>query len=454
MKNIAATLLLSYFRLLAQIQLLKIRPRIIGITGSAGKSSTMEAVAAILQEKYTIKVGRKANSESGIPLNILGLSPENFTLLSWLKLAVQAPFKLLTNWKKYDFYIVEMGIDSPYSPKNMSYLLTILQPEIGVFTSVDAVHSEPFDHLVIGKSQDERRDSLVQLIAAEKGKLIKSLPERGLAVLNADSAVLLENATPTKARLLTFGESPEAAIQIDAVNWNTDGTQIVFTTAEEKVTLSLPGYLLPKHYANTFAAALCVGIHLGFTPYLCCKLLAKNYILPPGRASLIPGLNGSTILDSSYNASTQPMLDFLELLTHIPSKRKLGLLGDMRELGLITKQDHELVAQRASKILDEAILVGPYMHEYALPIFKERNTPVRWFENASKAAEYLKTTLKPDDLLFVKGSQNTLLLEIAIEQLMDQPETTEKVLCRRGDFWDKERAKLTQQSRQVVEPLA
>ena len=94
------------------------------------------------------------------------------------------------------------------------------------------------------------------------------------------------------------------------------------------------------------------------------------------------------------------------------------------------------------------------MHEYALPIFKERNIPVRWFENASKAAEYLKTTLKHDDLLFVKGSQNTLLLEIAIEQLMAQPETAEKVLCRRGDFWDKERAKLTQQSRLVVEPLA
>jgi UDP-N-acetylmuramoyl-tripeptide--D-alanyl-D-alanine ligase len=446
MKTIFATLLLSYFRLLAQIQLIKTQPRIIGITGSAGKSSTMEAIAAILQEKFKIKVGRKANSESGIPLNILGLSPSNFSLLSWLKLAIQAPLKLLTNWEKYDFYIVEMGIDSPLPPKNMSYLLTILQPEIGVFTSVDAVHSEPFDHLVVGKSLAERRDSLVQLIAAEKGKLTKSLPKNGLAVLNADSAVLMENATPTKAKLMTFGEKHDATIQIDAVNWNKAGTQIVFSTAEEKVTLSLNEYLVPHHYAGTFAAALCVGIYAGLSPYLCCKLLEKNYKLPPGRASLIPAINGATILDSSYNSSAKPTLDFFELIPHIDSKRTLALLGDMRELGSVTQVDHELIAQKAVKVFDEVVLVGPYMLKYAVPILKEKNVDVRWFVNAYLAAEYLKTTLKPDDLLFVKGSQNTLLLEIAIERLMAHPETADGVLCRRGSFWDGERKKLIQQS--------
>lgn len=441
MKQLFSSLLLAYFRTLAQVQLWKIKPRIIGITGSAGKSSTMEAVAAILQEKYKIKVGRKANSESGIPLNILGLNPTSFSLFDWLRLALFAPLKLLTNWERYEFYIVEMGIDSPFPPKNMSYLLSILQPEIGIFTSVDAVHSETFDSLIEGKTPAERRTSLVQLIAAEKGKLIQSLPSNGLAVLSAEHPAILEHSTPTMAEIMTFGTKPPVTVQVDAVSWDTSGTDMVFTTSEEKVTLSLPHYLLPQHYAHTFAAALCVGIHLGISPYLCCKLLEKNFKLPPGRASLFSAINGATILDSSYNASAQPTLDFLELLKHIPAKRKLVLLGDMRELGSVTQIDHERVALAASEVVSAAVLVGPAMQQYVLPILKEHTIPTEWFPNAYKAADYLKTILEKDDLLLVKASQNTLLLEIAIAQLLADP-SDQKLLSRRGAFWDSQREKL------------
>lgn len=442
MKRVLSSLLLTYFRFLAQLQLKKIHPRIIGITGSAGKSSTMEAIAAILKEKYTLKVGRKANSESGIPLNILGLSPDSFSLFDWVRLALLAPLKLLTNWKYYDFYLVEMGIDSPFAPKNMSYLLTILQPEIGVFMSADAVHSEPFDPLVKGNNPEERRASLVQLIAAEKGKLIKSLPAHGLAVLNADQPVLMENATPTQAKITTFGSHQDATIQISEVTVDTAGTHMVFHTGEEKVVLHFAKYLLPTHYANTFAAAIAVGQYLEISPYLSCKLLEKNFVLPAGRSNLIAALNGAMILDSSYNASTQPMLDSLQLLSQLKVKRRLALLGDMRELGSVEQAEHEKVATTAAKVLDEAVLVGPLMQKYVLPILTEKKVAVRWFANAYQAAEYLKTALKPDDLLLVKGSQNTLLLEIAIERLMLHPEQAEELLCRRGAFWDTQREKL------------
>lgn len=444
MKWIFSFLLLHYFRLLAKVQLLKIKPRIIGITGSAGKSSTMEAVAAVLQDKYKIKVGRKANSESGIPLNILGLTPHNFSLLDWLRLALLAPLQLLTNWKKYEFYIVEMGIDSPHPPKNMGYLLTVLQPEIGIFTSVDAVHSETFDPLIPPETED-RRAALVELIAVEKGKLTRSLPEGGLAVLNADKRVLLEHAVPTSAKIMTFGKSKVADIQIESVNWAKDGgTRIIFKTAEEEITLHFPDYLLPEHFAHTFGAALCVAQHLGISPYKAAKLLEKNFKLPAGRATIIPALNGATILDSSYNASAQPMIDFLELLTELPSRRKLALLGDMRELGSIAQEDHERVAKKAAKVMDSVVLVGPLMKEYALPVLQAAKVHTQWFPNAAQASLYLRNQLQKDDILLVKGSQNTLLLEIAIKQLMAYPENADKLLCRRDKYWDNERKKLTQ----------
>lgn len=441
MKPIFSFLLLHYFRLLAKIQLAKIKPRIIGITGSAGKSSTMEAVTAVLQDKYTLKVGRKANSESGIPLDILGLSPHNFSLFDWLRLAVLAPIKLLTNWGKYDFYIVEMGIDSPFPPKNMGYLLTVVKPEIGILTSVDAVHSEPFDVLIPPNAPD-RKEALIELIAKEKGKLIRLLPKTGLAVINADDGVLLENALPTAARVVRFGKNKAASIQVEEVRWDTSGTKIIYQTKEEKVTLHFPGVMLPEHFAHTFAAALCVAQHLEISPYKAGKLLEKNFKMPPGRATLIPASNGATILDSSYNASAQPVLDFLDLLATLPTKRKLALLGDMRELGSIAEEEHERVAKKAAKILDSVILVGPQMKEYALPILQAAKLHTQWFPSAAAAARYLRNQLQKDDILLVKGSQNTLLLEIAIEQLMANPEDAGKLLCRRGKFWDEERKKL------------
>ncbi|MBP7768336.1 UDP-N-acetylmuramoyl-tripeptide--D-alanyl-D-alanine ligase [Candidatus Woesebacteria bacterium] len=443
MHALFSTLILSYFRMLARWQLLKIKPTIIGVTGSAGKSSTLEAIAAILSQEHTVKVGRKANSESGIPLDILGLKPTNFSLLDWLRLSISAPLQLLTNWQRYEYYIVEMGIDSPLPPKNMSYLLTILQPDIGVFTSVGAVHSQPFDHLVVGKTAQERADSLTELIAQEKGKLIKSLPQTGLAVLNKDQSALLRGATPTQAKLMTFSHHDAAAdIQIAKTTWDENGTHFVFTTGEEKVGLHFSRYILPEHFGGTFAASLCVGLYLGYSPYRSCKLLEKNFELPPGRATLIPGINHSTIIDSSYNSSARPLLDLLEMLKHLRAGRRLALLGDMRELGEISQFEHEKIATVASDILDEVYLVGPLMHQYAAPIFEKKGVPVRCFTNAYTAGQYIRTILKPEDVILVKGSQNTLLLEIAIEQCMNDPETAPAVLCRRGAYWDSQRAAL------------
>ena len=454
MKSVFSSLVLAYLRILAKLQLKKNNPLIIGITGTAGKTSCRNAVAAVLKPHFQIKVSYKANSETGIPLNILGLTAKDYSWIDWLRLIVLAPVKLLINWKQFNIYVAEMAIDSPFPPKNMGYLLKIIQPQIGIFLNAKPMHSLEFDQLVSAADEQERTKQITRLIAQEKGRLIAQLPKSGLAVLNQDDINVYSAKNQTQAKVCTFGRAGNADIQIKQHQVSLSGTSFKFelakrTGVENKQSvnqtegvLNFEHYLLPTHYAYTFAAAAAVGLAQDLSLNQCLTALQQNFELPPGRSSLIKGINDSFILDSSYNASAQPVIDALELINQIAPGRKLALLGDIRELGQESKPEHEATARTAADICQLVVLVGPLMKQHALPILQTANTRVRWFERADQAADFLKSQLQTDDLLLVKGSQNTLLLEIAVKELMAHPEKAEQLLCRRGKYWEQRRAKL------------
>lgn len=443
MKRLLSGLVLRYFRSLAKIQLKHINPLIIGITGSAGKTSAMTAVAAVLKDTRQVKTSEKANSESGIPLNILGLYLKSFAPVDWLRLMIQAPIKLAVNLaknqEKYDTYIAELGIDSPFPPKNMGYLLSILQPDIGIFTAVNSVHGEYFEPLFHNQNKKPTRHDIVAAIAAEKGKLIKSLPETGCAILNADEPLIANLAKKTKAKVMTFGTKPNVTVRVVNTIWTDSSTTFSFATDTEEASATFNNFLLPSHYGHTLAAALCAGLFLGQSLLEASENLQNNLVLPPGRATLIPGKHQTKIIDSSYNSSLEPLLDMLSLLEKTPGARKFALLGDIRELGGNTRQEHEVLANETAKICNAVYLVGPAMQKYALPVFQNKKMPAFWFKNAYEAAAKLDQELRPNDVLLVKASQNTLLLEIAVEILMENPGNADKLLCRRSDFWDHQR---------------
>jgi len=192
-KKHLSLILLHYFRLLSKVQLNKVKLlqkikgqelTIIGITGSSGKTICQNLIETTLSPHFSLKSNSGANSESGIPLNILGLKPQNYSLLDWLRLILLSPIMLLLNWKTYQIYLVEMGIDGPDSPKNMDYLLTILKPDISIFLNVNLVHSSAFDSKVskdiTGKT---RMDQILSIIASEKAKIINQLPSTSSAIL-------------------------------------------------------------------------------------------------------------------------------------------------------------------------------------------------------------------------------------------------------------------------------
>lgn len=436
---------LTYLKWAAKAQLAKRKTLIIGVTGSAGKTSTLASLEAVLKETRAVKVSHKANSESGIPLNILDLRPETYSKKEWLKLLAKVPGQLITSWPKHDTYIVEMGIDSPLPPKNMSHLLSILKPDIGVFLNVAAVHAQAFDQVVDETNSESRQEAIKKSIAAEKGKLIENLPKTGLAVLNADDPKVIAFHSRTKSSVATFGTNSSNAVWFEPVEQSLDGTLIHFHAEEQVATLHLKSYLLPDHFAYSFAAALCVSLHLGQTLEAAVNHLQKNFVLPPGRSTLIPGIKGSLLLDSSYNASAQPTIEALKLIHKLKPKQGIAVLGDMREIGLLSEQEHLKVAEVCLETTKAVFLVGPLMKQFVLPFLQKHNHPVSWHESALQAAQACERMLSVGDLVLIKGSQNTIFLETATKYLMRHKDKSRVLLCRQTPFWEKLRNKIEAQ---------
>lgn len=416
MRQIAVSLFLQYLRAAARMQLLKIRPKhIVGITGSAGKSSCREAVAVILSDRFKIKQSSSGNSETGLPMDILGFTGEHdYSLSFWLKVLFFTPWKLLTNWEKYDIYVAEMGVDKP---GDMDFLLSIFRPDIGVLLNAAATHTQNFI------SGDEDRESAVAAVAREKGKLIRNLPDGGWAVINSDDGGVrgleLEKKLAGRGiRTTNFGNRGEA----------------------KPFLVDLTGYLLTADYGYTLAAAAAVGLVLDIPVAHSKELLRRKFRLPPGRMSVFQGIKGTTIIDSSYNSSLQPAVGALQLLKKATGRRKIAVLGDMRELGKLAKSEHELLAREAVKDADQIFTFGPLMREYFLPEARRLGFGDKVMSEMKmlELIERVKNFLQKGDTILVKGSQNTIFLEILVEKLLANPADREK-LCRRGKFWEEKR---------------
>lgn len=439
MKSKLALIILAYWRSLARLQLRK-NPRavIIGITGSAGKTSARRAISLILAQKGRVKQSAHANSESGIPLNILGLTPHSYTAWDWLRLIVLAPLMLIINWEKYAYYVVEMGIDSPEPPKNMDYLLGLIQPHVAVVLNAGLVHSAAFDHLVRDVQPARRQAKLQSTIAAEKFKLARAVGPTGVVVVNHDQAEFRSQLPQLKARVLTFGSHRLASFHLHRIQLVAAGLKVQFTYQNRTFKLEIPE---PLDLANahtllaSIAAASAVGIPL---PTSVAAL--RHFRAPRGRLRHLLGLGGTHLLDSSYNASPATMANALSTLASLAGKSpRLAVLGDLRELGKSAKLAHQQLAGLIRESCDECFLFGPLTAKYTLPILKTAGFPVRHFDRMSALIRELRQRPAPGSWILVKGSQNELFLERAVEAMLaDKSDAAQ--LCRRGKYWDQRRA--------------
>lgn len=440
-KKYLGQIILRYFKALAILQLKK-NPQaiIIGITGSSGKTSTRLSIVSMLQGRGVVKHSAHANSESGIPLNILGLAISSYTALDWLRLIIMAPIKLLTNWEKFNYYVVEMGIDGPDEPKNMAYLLKIIKPNVGIVLNARLVHSAAFDHLVKDNNPERREAKVLRLIAREKMLLLKSLAKQSVAVVNIDQKELLNQKRDIEARIITFGKSEKANVQIVSAKNSAQGFKLVLKYQDQLYRVQLNDLYTPN-YAYTFAASVAALAGIGIPPSLSIKGLSA-YKSPAGRMRVFPGIHQSRIIDSSYNASPETMLESLKFLNDIGGRsKKIAVLGDMRELGLTTKSAHKKLADWAMNYCDEVVLYGELTKEYVLPVLQSQKFTVHHFDDINLLNKYLTKVVKPKSTIMIKGSQNTIMLERAVAAILANKSDIDR-LCRRGKYWDKIRSSL------------
>lgn len=357
---------------------------IVGITGSAGKSSTVTACQAALSPKYKVKTNGGTNSESGIPLSILGIKVNGYSPIDWIKYCLLAPIKLLTNWQKYDIYLCEMGIDGPNSPKNMSFLLSIIKPKIGIFLNVNLVHGQFFKD--------------INAIGLEKSKLITSLPSTGYALINNNDPIVATTSQNTLAKKIYL-----KPIHIDFDN-----------------------FAPPQSFDISLSSAINLAQIFNIESTQAIKNIKTNLVLPPSRCSLLLGINNTTIIDSSYNSSPLACSEMLTVLSKYSSP-KIAILGDMRELGVNSKSAHQKIYQQALKSAETIISVGIETQKY----FGDKAIK---FLNYSDASKYLIKNLPKNATILIKGSQNTIFLEELVKSILKNPADSNK-LCRQSPYW-------------------
>ena len=343
----------------------KMPVRVIGVTGSVGKSTTKELVAEVLSQRYrTLKSLGNYNNEIGLPLMLLRLS------------------------EGYQRAVLEMGF---YVPGEIAFLCDLALPSIGVVTNIGTVHAE--------------RAGSQEIIAQGKAELIQALPPDpdGFAVLNYDDPWVRGMAEQTHARVFFYGLDPQADLWADKVEGlGLDGIRFRLHYRNETLYLKVP--MIGRHSVHTALRATAVGLLEGLTWQEIVDGLRSEHVQLRLVAVRTP--QGALILDDTYNASPDSTLAALNLLEELEG-RKVAVLGDMLELGPYEAQGHEMVGVRAAEVADELVTVGPLAEMIAKAAHRAGLDAERisHFQGPQPAIQYLKERLNEGDVALVKGSR-------------------------------------------------
>ncbi len=288
--------------------------RVIGITGSVGKSTTKELTANVLAARYpTLANESNLNNEIGLPLTMLKIT------------------------EAHRCVVLEMGF---YVPGDIAFLCGIAKPQVGVLTMVGPVHLE--------------RAGSLEAIINGKAELVEALPADGTAILNYDDENVRAMASRTKARVFTYGLDPKADLWADNIEGlGLEGVSFDLHYAGETLHVHLP--LLGQHSVHTAMRASAVGLVEGLN----WQEILGGLLTPSTQLRLVAvtGPRNSLLIDDTYNASPDSMIAALNLLAELDG-RKVAVLGDMLELGEFEENGHRMVGARAVEAADLLVTVG------------------------------------------------------------------------------------------------
>jgi UDP-N-acetylmuramoyl-tripeptide--D-alanyl-D-alanine ligase len=348
---------------LASYCLRRVNPLVVAVTGSNGKTSTKEMIAAILAKRFDVarSIGN-LNTETGVPITILGLEPHHKAL------------------------VLEMGMQRP---GDIGRLVALARPSIGVITNIGIVHIEFF------KSREE--------LARSKGEMVAGLTADGVAVLNADDQFYPLLVSMTAARVTSFG--------MIAGDYRPEGYRALavggseFSVRDVDVKLRLEG----RHQAANAVAALAAGEAAGVP--LKDGAQALEEVTVEHRLEELRTAAGYSIVDDAYNASPESMLAAFEAMAESPRRgRLLAVLGQMAELGEFSEESHRRVGSRAAEVFDAVcVLDGERARVLA------ESAGAELVESRPAARDWVRRNAREGDRVLIKGSHSTHLDEVVRE---------------------------------------
>jgi len=441
LKKFLSKIYLKYLQILTGTYVKRNKIDIFGLTGSAGKTTLTVELYSILSKKYrtgmTFQDGHGFNSETGIPFALLGVHVDGYSPLDWLRYLFQFTWNFFFKKSEFEKYVIEMGVDKP---GDMDFILSMTKADLGIFLSISKTHSSNFETKAkeLGMKPEE-------LLFEEKAKLIRSIAKEGFAVINFDDKLIYSLKDQTEAKVITFGLNSGADVRGKIIKAEIEEFIGEITYKNETRKIKINKFIVGEYTFRTLLAGIAVGLTYGISLKECIDAVEIMDVLP-GRMTLIEGIKNTLIIDSSYNSAPNSLREALNNLGLSKNRTRVAVLGDMRELGELARQEHESIAEDIIKSVDLLVTIGPAMRDFLKPELIKKGfgeDKIFDFQNTWEALDFIRDELIIGrEIILVKGSQNTLFLEIVVEGLMKNPKDREKLLARRGKFWDGKRAEL------------
>jgi len=393
----------------------KHKPKVVVVAGSVGKTSTKMALATVLGEAYRVRTqDGNHNTPLSVPLAVMGIEyPTNIrSIQEWW--ATFGAINLRINQPDDAEVIVqELGTDNPGDLKVFKYL----RPDVAVITAVSPEHMEFF--------------GTIEAVAKEELSVAKWSK---LTVVNRDDVDVRYAKYAETSNIDTYGMGEKAEYRIIVEPASPLDGRIGHLITPEWGEVPVNLQLIGEHSIKAAAAAAAVGAKLGLSSQQVAIGISK--IIPsPGRMQVLRGLNDSTIIDDTYNASPLAVSAALKTLGEIESDQRIAILGSMNELGESSPESHRQIGELCTPAkLSWVVTIGDDAEQYLAPAAMKQGCQVRTFKSPYEAGAFVHSVLKPGTVVLAKGSQNGVFAEEAIKIFLHSTEDESK-LVRQSPEW-------------------
>ena len=401
----------NYFKFWSNISLKRWNPRIIIVTGSAGKTTMLNLIESQLGAKA--HYSHNANSAFGIAFDILGMRGITGSKLHWISLFLQTPFRAFVYSRKEKFYIVEADGERPHEAE---WIAKWLRPEVSVWVTLGRSHAVFYEQEVAAGNFANVDDAIAHEFSTIPANT------RKLVIIDGDNEKMLETTKNIEAKVVS--------VKKDALkSYEVYPDKAIFEFAKHKFVFHDP---MPRD----------VTIQLVMLEKLM-KYLNEpiNYDLndfrmPPARSNYLEGKKGIKIIDSSYNAHIISMTTVLDMVKVLHAPHKWLVIGDIIDQGRLEGEEHEKLAQLLLDTkVENIVLIGRRTKKYTYPLLKNK-AKVQSFDKPQQALKYLEKNLTGKETVIFKGSQ---YLEWIVEKLLAHPEDVSN-LARQDEAHRRRRA--------------